>query len=97
MSTTVKTLSQSTASDWAWSQVRSPNLDFATPQTPLALVFLAYARLADEALDSPNGYNFTTFTEMAEAIGMTSYQWAVEVSEKLARCGLLVKIGRAHV
>lgn len=78
-------MNASPATDWAWSQVSSPNLHF-TAQT--ALTFLGLARLADEALNSPNGYAFSTASEIERITGL-DLAWVLESLGHLDVCGLV--------
>ena len=86
--TTVQVVSSSPAEDWAWAEVASPNVDY--DGGPYALVLLAFARLADEALNSPNGYGFTTVEDVAARIKMDANQ-VHAAAHALERSGLLVR------
>lgn len=88
--TTIETPAQ----EWAWQQVTSPNLRF-TPEE--ALTLLGFARLADQALNAPNGYVETTWQEVENMIGaneLGGFLNAFEAANDLKRAGLLVFTGR---
>lgn len=75
------------AQDWAWEQVRSPNLRFE-PET--ALTLLGFAKLADDALNSPNGYGRTETADVARLTG-ADVEDLVPRTISLANCGLLTR------
>lgn len=84
-----KTLTACPAQDWAWQEIAHQNLRWDVDSTPTALVLLAFARMADEALDSPNGYDYTTATKAAVFLQMDLAALGQAVNT-LVRAGFLV-------
>lgn len=80
------------AQNWAWSEVTNPNMNWDIETTPLALVFLAYARLADVALCSGQGYGNTSADDVAALLGL-GYRDVLFASATIAASGLLETIG----
>lgn len=72
------------ASTWAWTQVKSANLDFQGT----ALTFLAFAACADDDLNSPSGYKATTINEVATYTRQDPAHVTVHVAA-LVQSGLL--------
>jgi len=78
-----------TAQDWAWAEFTSPNLSVDKDH---ALVLLAYARLADEALCTGNGYSYTTVNDVQAVLqDLLSWHEVNEATANLRACGLLVE------
>lgn len=81
-------MTDSPATDWAWEQVSSPNLDFTPTE---ALVFLAAAHQADVALTSPNGYVVTTIADFQHALPRVEFMAISTAIDNLYRAGSLAR------
>lgn len=81
-------MSTTPATDWAWSQIESPNIVFTADE---ALTLLGFARFADDALNSPSGYRETSVEAVARRTG--GFWWDVtDQAKHLAEAGLLVRV-----